>query len=340
MRRIKLGKTSIEVNQLGFGGIPIQRVDEAQAVETVAHAVEKGIDFIDTSRGYTTSETRIGKALKQVNKKVTLATKSFNRTADGVQKDVEKSLQELQTDYIDIYQCHGVRGQEEYQNIIAKGGALEGLLTAKEEGMIGHIGITSHSLDLLEQVVDDGLFETIMVCFSLLESKACEAVIPKAVEKGIGVIAMKPFSGGVIDNPAIALKFVLSWPDILVLAGVEAKELFDANWQVFQGDYELSHDEKTEIEKIRKEYDKRFCRRCDYCQPCTEGIRIQYVLGIESMVKRMGVKALKSSMLANVISDAQKCTECRECVPRCPYELPIPELIKEKLHWLESLGVK
>jgi predicted aldo/keto reductase-like oxidoreductase len=340
MRRIRLGKTSIEANQLGFGGIPIQRVDEAQAVETVAHALEKGIDFIDTARAYTTSETRIGKALKQVGKKVALATKSFNRTSDGVRKDVEKSLHELQTDYINIYQCHGVKTLEEYQNVIAKGGALEGLLQAKEEGIIGHIGITSHSLDLLERVIDDGLFETIMVCFSLLEPKACETVIPKAVEKGVGVIAMKPFSGGVIDNPAIALKFTLSWSDVLVLAGVESKDLVDENWHVFQGDYELSHDEKTEIEKIRKEYDKKFCRRCDYCQPCTEGIRIQYVLGIESMIKRMGVNALKSSMLASVISDAQKCTECRECVPRCPYDLPIPELIKEKLQWLESLEVK
>ncbi|MBN1848692.1 MAG: aldo/keto reductase [Deltaproteobacteria bacterium] len=338
MRRIMLGKTGIEVNQLGLGGIPIQRVDEAQAVETVVYALEKGIDFIDTARGYTTSETWIGKALKQVDKKVILATKSFNRTADGVRKDVEKSLYELQTRYIDIYQCHGVRDYEEYQRIKAKGGALEGLIKAKEDGRIGHIGITSHNLDLLEEVIDEGLFETIMVCFSLLEPKACEVVIPKAVEKGIGVIAMKPFSGGVIDNPAIALKFVLSWPEVLALAGVEAKGLVDENWEIFQGDYKLSHDEKTEIEMVRKQYDKRFCRRCDYCQPCSEGIRIQYILGIESLVKRMGIEALLSSPItANVISDAKKCTECRECVPRCPYELPIPDLIKEKLFWLETL---
>jgi predicted aldo/keto reductase-like oxidoreductase len=337
MRRIKLGKTGIEAHQLGFGGIPIQRVDEAQAIETVAYAVEKGVDFIDSSRAYTTSEERIGKALKQAGKKVALATKSFNRTSDGVRKDVETSLNNFQTDFIDLYQCHAMRDLEDYQRITSKGGALEGLIQSKEEGLIGHMGMTSHSLDLVEKVIDDGLFETIMVCFSLLEPKACEVVIPKAVEKGIGVIAMKPFSGGVIDNPTIALKFVLSWPDVLVLAGVEQKELFEENWRIFQGDYELSHDEKSEIEEIRKQYDKRFCRRCDYCQPCSEGIRIQYVLGVESMIKRMGVTALNSPMLSNVIKDAQKCTECGECMPRCPYELPIPELIKQKLQWIEEV---
>ena len=337
MRRIILGKTGIEVNQLGFGGIPIQRVDEAEAVETVVHAVEKGIDFIDTSRLYTTSETRIGQALKQVNKKVVIATKSFQRTADGIRKDVDKSLHNLQTDYIDLYQCHAVSDEKDYKRAISNDGAREELLRLKEEGLIGHIGITSHSLDLLEKIVDDGLFETIMVCYSFLEPKASEVVIPKAVEKGIGVIAMKPLSGGVIENPTIALKYTLSQSDVLVLAGVESKDLIDENWHIFKGDYNLSSDENAEIAKIQKQYDKQFCRRCDYCQPCTEGIMIQYVLSADSIIKRMGIKALKSSLLANVVKDAKKCTECEECMPRCPYELPIPELIKEKLQWIEKI---
>ncbi len=336
MKKIMLGKTGLEVNKLGFGGIPIQRVGEKEAVEMVLHAVESGIDFIDTSRMYTTSERRIGKALQQTDRKVVLATKSFARTATGIQKEIDKSRRELQLDYIDLYQCHGISDVKAYEKVIAPDGALEGLQKAKDKGIIGHIGITSHSLDLLERVIDDGLFETIMVCFSFLEPVAGDRVIPKATKSNIGIIAMKPLSGGVIDDPKVALKYALSRPEILVLAGVEKKELFDMNWQVFQGGWELTNEEKRVMAEIRKQYNQSFCRRCDYCQPCSEGIAIQMVLGLKSMVRRMGPAFLDNKFIQGGILKAENCTECGECMTRCPYDLPIPDLIKENLQWLEE----
>ena len=198
MKRIVLGKTGLEVNRLGFGGIPIQRVDEETAVEVVLNAVEKGVDFIDTARGYTTSERCIGMALKQTDRRVLICSKSHNRTADGIRADLEESLKQLQKDYIDIHMCHFIKDEEEYRKVISPGGAFEGLAKAKEEGLIGHIGMSSHSLDLIEKILDDDLFEAIMLCYSFLEPAAEEKVIPKAIEKGVGIIAMKPFSGGVI----------------------------------------------------------------------------------------------------------------------------------------------
>jgi predicted aldo/keto reductase-like oxidoreductase len=337
MKRMILGKTGIKAVQLGFGGIPIQRVSETQAIEAVLYSLEKGMDFIDTSRMYTTSETRIGKALKQTDKKVAIATKSFARSADGIQKDVEISLKELQRNYIDIYQCHGISNAEEYRLITAPDGALSGLQKAKEQGLIGHIGITSHSLDLLEKIIDDGLFETIMVCFSFLEPEAKEKVIPKARKKQIGIIVMKPFSGGVIEAPEAALKWVLSFPDLLVLAGVEDKTLIDQNWRVFTGDYRLSDEEKLTIDRISKEFDKKFCRRCDYCLPCPSQIWIQYILGGRSFIKRMGPEILKKNpAFGKMWENAANCTECGECMTRCPYGLPIPEMIKENLEWVKQ----
>jgi uncharacterized protein len=337
MKRMVLGKTGIEAVRMGFGGIPIQRVSEAEAVEVVRYALEKGMDFIDTSRMYTNSETRIGKALRGTGKKVAVATKSFARSADGIQKDVETSLRELQRDYIDLYQCHGISNDEEYQLITSPNGALAGLLKAKEQGLIGHVGITSHSLDLLDKVLDDGLFDTIMVCLSFLEPAAKEKILPKAREKNIGVIAMKPFSGGVIEAPEIALKWALSFPDVLVLAGVEHKELIDQNWRVFQGDYAIADAETRRMEEIRREFDKKFCRRCDYCQPCPSEIPIQFVLGIRSMVKRTGDAMMQTPMLRNMRDKAANCTECGDCMERCPYGLPIPEMIKTNMDWLNSL---
>lgn len=338
MKRMVLGNTGLEVTRLGFGGIPIQRVDEAHAVDVVRHAVETGVDFIDTSRVYTNSESRIGKALKQTKKKVVLATKSMNRFADGIRKDIEASMKHLQVDYIDLYQCHAVSNNDEYERVTRSGGALEGLQKAREEGMIGHIGITGHSLDLMERIVDDGVFETIMICLSFLEPAARERIIPKALQKNIGILAMKPFSGGVIEAPEVALKWALSIPDILVLAGVEDIALFDRNWNVFQGSYELTAEENARMEEIRKEYDKKFCRRCDYCLPCTAGIHIQMILGLKSFVKRMGAQALKNPVFQKMLETAAGCTECGECMTRCPYFLPIPEMIKENIAWAKKYG--
>jgi predicted aldo/keto reductase-like oxidoreductase len=336
MEKMVIGRTGLEVHRLGFGGIPIQRVSETQAVETVLQAVRLGMDFIDTSRVYTTSERRIGLALKQTDRKVILASKSLSRKYDAVRTDLETSLKELQRDYIDLYQCHFVRDEADYENVTAPGGALEALNKAREEGLIGHIGISSHSLDILDRSLDDGLFDTIMACFSFLEPLAAEKLIPKAREKNIGVIAMKPFSGGVIESARLALKYALSQPGILVIAGAEQKDLIDENWKVFQEGQGLTKKEKKEIEEIQRRYEKVFCRRCDYCQPCAEEIPIQMVLGIRSMVKRMGKGILQKGHHREGIEKGRNCTECGECMTRCPYELPIPELIKKNLCWVDE----
>lgn len=336
MERIVIGKTGLEVYKVGFGGIPIQIVNEKQAVDTVAHAINRGVDFIDTSRFYTTSERRIGKALKQAGKRVVLASKSVSKTSEGIRKNLETSLKELQVDYIDLYQCHFVKDDNEYNLVTAPGGALEGLIKAKEEGLIGHIGITSHNLDLFDRVLDDGLFETIMVCFSFLEPAAGEKIIPKAIEKNVGIIAMKSFSGGAIENSMLALKYALSQEGIVVIPGVERKDLFDENWKIFQGNWELDDAEKAEIDEIRKRCDKNFCRRCDYCQPCPEGIPIQLILGMRSSVKRMGKDFLLKGWPREGVEKARHCSECEECMARCPYELPIPDLIKENLQWWDE----
>jgi predicted aldo/keto reductase-like oxidoreductase len=336
MDKVVLGKTGIEVTRLGFGSIPIQRVDERQAVDTVIHAIERGVDFIDSSRAYTTSERRIGMALRETGKKVILATKSLEQSADAMRRDVDISLKELGREKIDLYQCHFVKGFEAYRRVTSKGGALEGLLKAREEGLIEHIGISSHNLDLLERIIDDGLFETIMVCYSFLEPKAEETVIPRALAEGIGVIVMKAFSGGAIGDARLAMKYALALGGTVIIPGVEDRKLFDENWEIFQGNLKLDRKERQQIEAIRSEFDKQFCRRCDYCQPCPEGIPIQHMMGVKYMVKRMGPEVLHGPWVKGGLEAARNCTGCGACMERCPYGLPIPDLIRENIAWVEE----
>lgn len=336
MKRIVLGKTGLEVNQLGFGGLPIQRLSEQQAVEIVLHAVQEGMDFIDTSRAYTDSERKIGLALQQTDKKVVLASKSHSRTSDSIRSDIEISLKELQTDYIDLYKCHFVNNDQLYEQVISAGGALEGLIKAKEEKMIGHIGISSHNLDLLERIIKDGLFEAVLVCFSFLEPAASDKIIPMAIDQDIGVITMKAFSGGVIENARLALKYALNQEGVVVIPGIQTKAEFDENWKIFQAGQKLDEEEKEEIKNIQQKHDKDFCRRCDYCLPCEEDIHIQLMLGIRSMFKRLGKGLLQRKKIMENVAKARECSECGECESRCPYELSIPELIKENLQWVDQ----
>ncbi|MCE5265018.1 MAG: aldo/keto reductase [Deltaproteobacteria bacterium] len=340
MEKVILGKTGIEIKRLGFGGIPIQRVDERQAVETVMHAIERGVDFIDTSRAYTTSERRIGLALREIGegaKGVILATKSLEQTADKIRRDVDVSLKELGRDKIELYQCHFIKDFAAYRRVTLKGGALEGLLKARDEGLIDHVGITSHNLDVLDRAVDDSLFETIMVCYSFLESKAEKTLIPKALAHGTGVIIMKALSGGVIEDPELAIKYALALGGTAVIPGVESMDKFDRNWDIFLGDLTLGPQELRQIDAIRSEFDKQFCRRCDYCQPCPEGISIQHVLGIKSLVKRNGPGCVKEGWIKEAVNQARNCTRCGACLERCPYELPIPDLIRQNVEWVEGL---
>jgi predicted aldo/keto reductase-like oxidoreductase len=311
-------------------------VGESQAIETVVHAIDKGIDFIDTARAYTVSERRIGKTLKEAEKKPVLSSKSQQRKADGMLKNIDQSLKELDVQKIDIYNCHEVSKSEIYGQVVGAGGALEGLNRARDEGKIDFCGITSHSLDLLEHIVEEALFDCIMVCFSFLEPAARDRIIPKALKKGIGVIAMKPLSGGAIEDYRLGLKYVLSLEGIVSIVGMESPALVDRNWDVFVNDPTLTRGEKEHIEQIQRVFDHQFCRRCDYCQPCSEEIPIQYVLGMRSIVKRMGIGVLDRRWIRGALDKARNCSECGECMERCPYGLPIPNLIRESIGWVDQ----
>ena len=286
MEKVRLGRTNLSVTKLGWGGIPIQRVGEEDGVAVIKAVINMGVDFLDTARGYTSSEHRVGLAL-QVSKPAILSSKSQVRT-EKIEEDVQTSLKQMGVAKIHIYHAHAVNSFPDYEKVMGVGGAYEGLKRCRERGWIDAIGITSHNLKVLERAVEEGYFDVIMACYSFLEPEAEKKVFPLAKAKDIGVIAMKPLSGGVIQEAGPALRFVLSTPGIVAIPGSETLEKARENWEIFTKDISLTERDKEYIETLRKQLDQQFCRRCDYCQPCSMEISIQHVLGLKTIIKRFG----------------------------------------------------
>ena len=336
MDKVRLGRTDLIVTKMGWGGIPIQRVSEQEAVPVIRAVVEMGVDLLDTARAYTDSEHKIGLALREVDRPVILSSKSQIKTAK-IYDDVHESLKQLQKTKIHIYHLHNITKHEDYEQVMAPGGGYEGLQRARDEGLIDHIAISSHSLDLLERVVEEGHFDVIMACYSFLEPDAAKRVFPLARKKDIGILTMKAFSGGVIEEASPALRYVLAEEGIVPIPGTETLERARENWKIFMEGGALTEHDKERIEAIRKQFDRVFCRRCDYCQPCSEKINIQFLIGLKSTIKRFGNQVEELKWMKEMIEKARNCSECGECMSRCPYQLPIPELIKANLEWFDNL---
>lgn len=322
-----LGKTGLQVSRMGFGGIPIQRVDAARTRQLVEKMAEMGVNYIDTARGYTVSESYLGEALEGYRDKFVLATKSMARTKEAMAKDIEISLGNLRTDYIDLYQVHNP-SMEQLEQVTGEGGALEALMEAKEAGKIGHIGLTAHSVEVFRKALELDWVETIMFPYNVVETQGTE-LIDACAEKNIGFIDMKPMAGGAIEDPATALRFICSNPSVtVVIPGVSEIEELEENLKACSDVSPLSQEEQEKIAEIREQLGSNFCRRCNYCAPCTVGISIPNVFLFAGYLQRYDLEGWARERYATLDTKASACVECGECETRCPYHLPIREMMK------------
>lgn len=321
MRR--LGKTNLMVSEIGFGGIPIQRVSTKDVREIINELISSGVNLIDTARGYTVSEEYLGEALafhKGSREKIYLCTKSMSRTYTEMKRDIQISLKNLQTDYIDLYQFHNVKSKAEYDAIM-NNGAFLALQEAQDAGIVRHIGLTSHSKDFLLSIIDNYPFETIQFPYNIIETEA-EELFQKARAHDIGVIVMKPLAGGAIDDPQLALKFILNNPNISVaIPGMASVDEVRVNINVKAGD--LSLEEMKKIADLRAGLGNDFCRRCGYCLPCTEGIDIPNCFMFEGYYNRYNLQSWAKGRYDSLIKHASDCIQCGKCEKRCPYNLKI-----------------
>ena len=329
-----LGKSGMRVSELGLGGIPIQRIDANGTRVLIEKMVENGINYIDTARGYSVSEEYLGEALAGLRDKFILATKSMSRTKEAMAKDIDISLNNLQTDYIDLYQVHNPTIAQ-LEQVVAEGGALEALLEAKAAGKIGHIGLTAHSAEVFEKGLELDWVETVMFPYNIVETHG-DALIQKCSEKNVGFIAMKPLAGGAIDDAILALRFISANKNVsVVIPGMAEISELEQNLAAVNDKSPFTDVELAKFEAIRKDLGTQFCRRCGYCAPCSVGIVIPNMFVFEGYLERYGLANWAKDRYNALAKTASDCIECGICETRCPYNLPIREMLK---HTAQAFG--
>jgi predicted aldo/keto reductase-like oxidoreductase len=330
MRQKRLGRTNLMVSEIGFGGIPIQRLSDDEAHRVVTHCLDAGVTFLDTAHGYTTSEERIGRAIAGRRQGLVIATKTPARDAKAAREQIALSFKRLGVEYIDILQFHGVSTPEAFAQIMGAGGAMEAAREAKDAGRVGHIGVTSHSLAVALDLVKSGHFETLMFPFNFIADEAAEELIPLCRQMDVGFIVMKALGGGLLDNARVAFNYLKQFPDLVPIPGIEKPEEIDEIIAVATSSATLSAADREEIAHVSAELGKRFCRRCDYCQPCPQNIRISMVMNFRSFWGRMPAARTLQTYQA-LMAVAETCQECGECETRCPYNLPVREMLQENI---------
>lgn len=326
MREITLGSTGITVPQNAFGALPVQRVNLEQAVCLLRRAYEGGMHFFDTARAYSDSEQKLGVAFSEMRDQVYLASKTQAKTPEKFWADLNKSLEMLQTDYLDIYQFHCA------SQVYAPGdgtGMYECMLEAKAQGKIRHIGITAHQIGVAEDAIASGLYETLQFPFSYLSSEREQALAAKCKEANMGLIAMKGLAGGLITNAKAAMAFMLQFDSVLPIWGVQReKELED--WLSFmEQEPKMTEEIRAFIEKEKTELVGEFCRGCGYCMPCPAGIQINTCARMSLMLRRSpSARWLEPPMQAEM-KKIENCKNCGACKKKCPYELNTPELLRK-----------
>ncbi|MDP3058853.1 MAG: aldo/keto reductase [bacterium] len=318
-----LGKTELKVSRLGFGGIPIQRTSQSEANNMFALCREAGINFVDTACGYGDSEEKIGQAIKGNRSSFILASKSPKREATGFRTDLEICLKLMGTEYLDLYQLHMVNVPEVWAQITATGGALEALLLAQKQGLVRYIGVSSHNNEMLLEMLKTTIFDTVQFPFNVVEQQFLPA-LQLAGEGNVGTIGMKPLGGGAFERADLALKFALNSAITTIIPGMDDATQVTANAAVFPVSV-LTNEEKVLLENEVLILGADFCRRCEYCLPCPQNIRIPVIFVLESYALRYGLVEWANERYFGLPTYVDACLNCGLCEKRCPYQLPIRE---------------
>ncbi|PWL48355.1 MAG: aldo/keto reductase [Clostridiales bacterium] len=325
MKMIALGKTGITTPQNAFGALPIQRVDMQTAVHILRKAYKGGMTFFDTARAYSDSEEKLGNAFAGMREKVFIATKTAAKTPEDFWKDLNTSLKNLQTDYIDLYQFHWPKQCYKPGD---GSGMYECMLEAKEKGMIRHIGMTNHILSVAHEGIDSGLYETLQFPFSYLSSEKELELVQKCKAANMGFIAMKGLAGGLITDSASAFAYMAQFDNVLPIWGIQKESELDEWLSYMQEPAAMTEERQAFIQKEKQELVGEFCRGCGYCMPCPAGIQINTCARMSLLLRRSPSAGHLTPQAQEMMKKIEDCIHCGQCKNKCPYGLDTPELLK------------
>ena len=328
MKIVRLGKTELRVTKTAFGVLPLQRTNMEEAVRILRRAYDAGINYYDTANAYTDSEAKIGSALSDVRRNIVISTKSQATDRKTALEHIEKSLRALKTDYIDLFQLHNIK---ELPNPNDPHSAYSAAMDAVKAGKILHVGATSHRINVAEEAVDCGLFETIQFPFSYIGSEREIALAERAKRADVGFIAMKGLAGGMLSCARACYCFIGQYDNVVPIWGMqhmwELEEFLELDARNPQIDDEI----RALIEKDRAELTGNFCRSCGYCLPCPAAIEIPTAARMERLLRRMPNAGFMTEEFHKAMHKIDDCIGCNHCKDHCPYELDTPKLLKYML---------
>lgn len=326
MTKVTLGKTGITVEKNAFGALPIQRISREEAVKLLRKAYDHGVTFYDTARFYTDSEEKVGEAFEGMREKVYIATKTGASDAEGFWKDLGTSLGNLRTDYVDLYQFHNPAFCPKPGD---GSGLYEAMLEAKEKGMVRHIGITNHRLNVAEEAIQSGLYETLQFPFSYLATEKELGLVEKCARADMGFIAMKALAGGLITNSAAAYAYLAQYENVLPIWGVQRESELDEFLSYIDNPPAMNEELAAVIAKDREELLGDFCRGCGYCMPCPVGIEINNCARMSLLIRRSPSAAQLTPQAQEKMKKIESCLHCGRCKSKCPYGLDTPALLEK-----------
>lgn len=328
MEKMRLGRTGLLIGRSGFGALPIQRISLNDSVHILRKAYHNGFDFFDTARNYSDSEEKIGAALGDVRHDIILATKSSADNKDDLLKDLETSLKNLRTDYVDILQLHNL---SKVPDPLDPQSALSGVLEARKRGMVRYVGFTNHSLENAINAARSGIYDTIQFPLSILSTSDELRLIDECLKNDCGLIAMKAMGGGLITNAAAAFAFLRQYENVVPVWGIQREEELDQFLELEKNPPVLDENLRELIKKDQRELSFQFCRGCGYCMPCPQGIQINMTARMSLLLRRAPSQNFLTPEWREKMLLINQCSDCGHCRSRCPYGIDTPELLRDNL---------
>ncbi|OGL42097.1 MAG: hypothetical protein A2149_01330 [Candidatus Schekmanbacteria bacterium RBG_16_38_11] len=348
----RLGRTNLQISCIAFGGLPSTFIPPKEAIEVITAAIDEGMNYFDLDEGpgqfydkaYLDSHNKIGKVLKTRRNEVYLGVKTMRKKKNEVLEDIKKSHELLvkgtSREIIDIFQLAFVDYDHDIKAITSPDGAIAALEEGKKQGLIKHTLVAGHNRDILIDAIKTNAFDVVEFPFNIIEREVIDELIPIANKMEIGTIIMKPLGGGQFGEVAAAqIKWILEKPISCIIPGIKTVEEVKINAAFGKTPQKLTDAERKQLEAFSNRMAKIYCHRCGYCLPCSQGIKIFGLIdilhaGVLSYEKKKA--AYLQAVQKGLLVPASKCIECGECVPKCPYELPIPELMKQLV---EKFGI-